>query len=234
MTRDNALFLVLGILVGVVAAYPLFEAMSSRQPPLRVAGQAEVGAAPGTGSPSGNSPAGGAGAPPMEQIRQLRDYVEANPDDADALLTLAQLNLSINDLIRARTLYERYVELRPADPTGVLTLANLYFDTREYAKARDRYLEVLEREPGRPEVLTDLGVCYRNLGDPQRAVELFRQARALQPDMPQALFNEALVLAVDLSDFDAAAERLARLRELQPGNAQVEELAREIERRRSR
>jgi tetratricopeptide (TPR) repeat protein len=234
VNRDNALFLVLGILVGVVAAYPLFETMSSRQPALRLPGQVEAGATPNAGSPSESPPAGGGGAPAMQQIQQLREYVEANPNDADALLTLAQLNLSINDLIRARTLYERYVKLRPEDTGGVLTLANLYFDTREFAQAKDRYLEVLEREPRRPEVLTDLGVCFRNLGDPQRAVELFRQARALQPDMPQALYNEALVLAVDLADFDTAAERLARLREIQPGNAQVEELAREIERRRSR
>lgn len=233
MNRDHALFLLAGILIGVVAAYPLFEAMSTRQPPLRIAG-AEAGAVPGGDSAPGGAPSGGGGAPAMEQIRQLREYVEANPDDADALLTLAQLNLSINDLIRARTLYERYVKLRPDDRGGVLTLANLYFDTRDYAKAKDRYLEVLAKEPARPDVLTDLGVCFRNLGDPQRAVELFRQAREIRPDLPQTLYNEALVLALDLGDFETAAQRIGRLRELQPGNAQVEELAREIERRRSR
>ncbi len=230
MNRDNALFLLMGILVGVVAAYPLFEAMSVRQPALRVPGPADAAASgpvPGSAGPGG-------GAPPVEQIRQLREYVEANPQDADALLTLAQLNISINDLLRARTLYERYVQLRPADSAGALTLANLYFDTREYAKARDRYLEVLAKEPARPDVLTDLGVCYRNLGDPQRAVEIFRKARELRPDMPQALYNEALVLAVDLADYPAADLLVARLRQVQPGNPQTEALASEIERRRSR
>lgn len=231
MNRDNALFLLMGILVGVVAAYPLFEAMSARQPALRLPGQADAvapGPAPGSAGP------GGGGAPPVEQIRQLREYVEANPQDADALLTLAELNISINDLLRARTLYERYVQLRPADSAGALTLANLYFDTREYAKARDRYLDVLAKEPARPDVLTDLGVCYRNLGDPRRAVEIFRKARELRPDMPQALYNEALVLAVDLADFPAADLLVARLRQVQPGNPQTEALASEIERRRSR
>lgn len=232
MNRDHALFLLAGILVGVVAAYPLFEAMSTRQPALRIAG-AEAGAAPAGGAQPDGAPSGG-GAPAMEQIRQLREYVEANPKDADALLTLAQLNISINDLIRARALYERYVALRPDDLTGVVTLANLYFDTRDYAKAKDRYLEVLAKEPARPEVLTDLGVCYRNLGDPKRAVELFEQARGIRPDLPHTLYNEALVLAFDLGDFETATQRLGRLRELQPGNPQVEELAREIERRRSR
>ncbi len=165
----------------------------------------------------------------MEQIRQLRERVDSNPQDADAVLALAQLNLQINDLIRARGLFERFVALRPQVPEAQLTLANLYFDTREFGQARDLYLKLLESNPNQPEVITDLGSCYRSLGDSKRALELFRKALELRPGYPQALFNEVLVLGLDLRDFAAAAEKLAALRQLQPGNANVEALAAEIE-----
>ena len=219
----------MGIVIGFVAAYPVFEVMSSRQPALRLPGQAA--AAPqgsqGTAQPAGGGAAGG---PAMAEVERLRKRVEANPDDADALLELARLNLSINDLIRARDLYERYLKLRPEDRNSLLTLANLHFDTRQFDKARDLYQNFLIQEPDRPEVLTDLGTCYRNLGDSARALELFRKALSINPNLPQAVFNEVVVLALDQKDYSAATTRFAKLKELEPGNPNVEALGREIER----
>lgn len=231
MNRDHALYALMGIVIGFVAAYPVFEVMSARQPSLRVPGQSDqvpAGVAP---ADEGGAPAGGG--PAMEEVQRLRKIVDANPNDADAVLALARLNLSINDLIRARGLYERYVKLRPEDREGRLTLANLHFDTRQFDKARDLYQEFLIQEPGHPEVLTDLGTCYRNLGDPARALELFRKAQGMNPDLPQAVFNEVVVLAMDLKDFASASERFEKLKQLEPANPNVEALGREIERLRA-
>lgn len=225
----------MGVVIGFVAAYPVFEVMSGRQLPLHVAGQSTP-QVPGGSSPSVPLPGAGApaaGGPAMEQIQQLRQRVDANPNDADAIQSLAQLNLQINDLLRARALYERYVALRPEDANGILMLANLFFDTREFGRARDLYQQLLEKDPNRPEVLTDLGSCYRSLGDPQRALELFRKALEVRPEFSQALFNEVVVLGVDLKDYAAAKTKLEALRRVQPGNPNVEALATEIEKLRA-
>lgn len=226
MNRDNALFMLMGLVLGFVLAYPVFETMSKRQPALRQPGAGVAGTA-------GAAAAGGAGGPAVEQIRQLRAYVEANPTDAQAVLALANLNLQIQDRIRARTLYEQYLELQPDDRQAMLILANLYFDTQEFSRARELYETHLEGDPDNPDVITDLGVCYRNMGEPERALEFFLRAQELQPGHWISLYNQAVVLAFDLARYDAAQEVVTQLESLQPGNANVANLAAEIERRRN-
>jgi tetratricopeptide (TPR) repeat protein len=238
VNRDNALFALGGVLVGFVAAYFAFEAMSTRQPPLRPPGQAAAamaGAAePGGGDPGAAAGPGGApgSGPAVAEIRRLRDYVDSHPEDAEAILNLANLNLDIRDLVRARGLFEQYVKLRPDDTQARLVLANLCFDTKEYAAAREAYETYLESQPENPDILTDLGVSYRNLGQPQKALELFRRAEGLQPDHWVSRYNEVVVLAFDLKDFAAAGKILDELKALQPDNPDVANLAAEVERRR--
>jgi len=224
VNRDNALFMLMGLVLGFVLAYPVFETMSNRQPALRQPGAAAMAPAPGGG--------GAQSGPAVEQIRQLRRYVEQNPDDAQAVLALANLNLQIQDRIRARALFEQYLELRPDDMQAVLVLANLNFDTQEFARARELYEQYLETDPDNPDVLTDLGVSYRNLGEPQQALELFRRAQELRPGHWVSLYNQAVVLGFDLGDYEAAEEVVDRLRSLEPDNENVTKLAAEIERRR--
>lgn len=233
MNRDHLLMNVMsglvGVLVGFVIAYPVFEVMSARQPPLRPPGQA--GPAPGAAAPGGAAATGGG--PAAEEVRRLREIIENDPGNADAILALANLNLSIQDFIRARDLLDRYVALRPGEPQALRTLANLHFETNQYAEARDGYLRYLELAPEDPDVLTDLGTSYRNLEEPQRALELFRRAQKLRPDDWISRFNEVVVLAFDLGDYDAADRVLEELKALQPDNPQVSSLAAEVERRRS-
>jgi tetratricopeptide (TPR) repeat protein len=167
-----------------------------------------------------------------EEVRRLKEYVDANPNDADALRALANLNLQVNDFLRSRELYERYVRLRPEDPEGLLTLANLYYETREYARARDSFEAYLQIGPETAGALTDLGNCYRFLNQPERALDLLQRAERLDPRYWIALYNQILVLAFDFRDFTRADEVLGRLKQLQPANPDIENLAAEVERRR--
>src|SRR5262245_51509560 len=122
----------LGLLVGFVSAYWMFEAMAARQPARLVPGQ--MGAMPqqmppgrgagGTGggaaadaAAQGGAPGGGA---PMQAIQELRARVEKNPNDAEAVLQLANANYDIQNWDRARELYSHYLELKPDQP-DVLT-----------------------------------------------------------------------------------------------------------------
>jgi tetratricopeptide (TPR) repeat protein len=213
VNKDNVLFAAIGLLLGFIGGYLLHEVMVARQPARHLAGDLGAGSAPiapgaqvgPEAAPpidavdAGAAPAAGAGgAPQMAAIQQLRDHVEAHPEDAAAVLELANLNYNISNWPRALDLYERYIALRPESP----------------------------------DVLTDLGTCYRNLGQFDRALALFKKAEALAPQNWQARFNEVVVLGIDLRRFDDAKARLAELRRLQPNNADVSQLAAEIDRRR--
>lgn len=248
MNRDNALYGLMGLVIGFVAAYPMFEMLSARQPALRLPGAATAGevAAAGRSAPPpprgpqvgpeaagrGDSGAAGSG-PAMEQVQELARYVQENPDDAEAVLALAQLNLSINNLPRARELMARYVELRPDDHQNLLFLANLSFDQQDFAAARDGYERYLELQPATPDVLTDLGVALHNLGEHRQALAQLDRAREIDPDHWVSLFNRVIVEMYGLEDFEAATQSAQELQRLQPDNPDVDRLVAELDRLRS-
>jgi tetratricopeptide (TPR) repeat protein len=210
VNRDNLLFALLGLVLGFISAYWMFEAMATRQParlvPGAVAADPHQGLGPGAGQPPGQAAGQGApGAPGageqgmMEDIQQLRQRVAENPNDADAVLRLANANFDIQNWQRARELYMQYLKLRPNEP----------------------------------DVITDLGITYRATGEYDQALGFFRQAQGIAPQHWQSRFNEAVVLAFDLKQFEKAEEILADLRRMQPDNPNIQQLAAEIERQRN-
>lgn len=216
LNKDNLLYALVGILIGFVSGYLLFEAMSLRQPSRFAAGQVPPGAVPPTGAmgqgntggtggpgapggpPAGDPMAGAGGGPAMAEIQQLRARVEQNPNDAEAVLQLAYMNFQIQDWLRAQALFEQYLKLRPDDPNAT----------------------------------TDLGISYLQTNQFEKAVEVFRQARRIAPDHWQAYFNEVIGLA-SAGRMDEAAQVMAELQKLQPSNPDVQRLGAELERRRT-
>lgn len=147
MTKDNLLFATIGILLGFISGYLMHEAMAARQPPRLWAGQAAASGAPGTAPPAGNpggNPAGADGAPgqaAMQEIQQLRQQVEEHPDDAEAVLRLANANFDIQNWSRAKELYIQYLKLQPAHPDVLTDLGIVYRSLRE----PDRALELFDQ-----------------------------------------------------------------------------------------
>lgn len=203
MTRDNGLFIVIGILIGFIAGYLMHEVMAARQPARLVHGEAGA-VAPGTPGGQPGAP-GPRGTPPSQQAQQTRQEIES---------------------------LEQYLATNPDDAEATLQLANLSFDLRNWTRCAEMYRRYLELRPGDPDVLSDLGVCYREMGEAERALEVFDRAQEIEPDHWQSRFNEVVVLAFDRRDFDAAERVLDELRAIQPGNPDVEALAEEVARRR--
>lgn len=203
MNRDNVLWALVGLMIGFVAAYIVFEQVGAQQPARVPFDQtaADAGAPVNPGQPNPGQP--GVGQAPdvaqlQQRVRQVEQFLEQNPDDADAWLQLANLSFDLQDWPRAVRGYEAY----------------------------------LERAEPSPDVLSDYGVSLHRVGRSQEALALFDRAQQLQPDHWQSYFNEAVVLAFGLGSFDRAAEVVAQLQELQPDNPDVQRLAAEIEDRR--
>ena len=118
MSRDNVLFIVIGILIGFIAGYLLQEVMAERQPPRLVHGQdgaeGQGGGAPAPGGASGQQQQ--AMEARLEEIRSLESYLASNPEDADAILRLANLSFDVESWSRCVESFEKYLELQPATP----------------------------------------------------------------------------------------------------------------------
>ena len=203
MTRDNLLFTTIGILTGFISGYFTHEVVAVRQPPslaeLQAAQAAAMGGAHADGAagaaPSGatgaapaaggdpSGAAGAAGGPAMADILRLREQVEKNPNDADAILTLANLNYDIRNWERARELYERYLKLRPPHPDVLTDLGVALRGLKQYPEAMTRFEQAQQLQDGHWQSLyNEVVVLAFDLRDMPRAQQVLRRLRELQPD----------------------------------------------------
>ena len=113
-------------------------------------------------------------------------------------------------------------------------LAHLNFDISNWDRARELYERYVALRGPSADVLTDLGVAYRELGQTDVALATFGRAQALDAQHWQSLFNQIVVIAFDQQKYPEAERLLVRLRELQPTNPAVGELAAEVGRRSGR
>ena len=105
-----------------------------------------------------------------------------------------------------------------------MNLGNAAFDAGAHARAAEAYEKALAAKPGNPNVLTDLGVSYRNLGRFDESIAMFEKALAASPTHWQALYNKALVLAMDKKDLAGARAALASLKKMKPDEGVVQRL----------
>lgn len=204
--RDQALAALAGVLVGFVAAYFLFEAVATRQPPRRAFhgdGEAVTAGQPGGGAEPGNP--GNPGAGPVPDAAPRAPFMER-----------------VNEI-------EREIAASPGDPAPRQTLANLYFDAGLWPQAEAAYQRYLELAPDDPDALSDLGVCLYQQGRFDEALALFRRVQEVVPGHWQSRFNEAVVLAFGLKRYEEAEALVEELRRDQPDNPTVERLAAGIE-----
>ncbi|HEV2854231.1 MAG TPA: tetratricopeptide repeat protein [Thermoanaerobaculia bacterium] len=203
MNKDNLIFAVFGILVGFISGYLMHEVVVSRQPPrltpeLRAqigvgedptaAGATDARAADaGMGAPgSGGDAAAPAGGPAMAEVQQLRDYVAKNPNDADAVLKLANLNFDIRNWQRAQELYTQYLKLRPADPDVLTDLGISYRESRNFDEALARFKEARKLAPEHwQSYYNEVVVLAFDLKRFDEADQLLAELQRIQPGNPE-------------------------------------------------
>jgi Flp pilus assembly protein TadD len=138
LNRDHALFLLIGLLAGFIGGYLGHESMADVQPARLVPGASAPPAAMGPTAPGAPAPPAGGG-PAMAEIQELQATLERDPNDADALLRLANLNFDIQRWERAAELYERYLALRPANADVLTDLGITQRARGDFAGALERF-----------------------------------------------------------------------------------------------
>lgn len=206
MNKDNLLYVTIGILVGFISGYLVKDMMLTRQPPrltpelraqIAFPGEDPTGAAGGTGeaptdartadtaNPGMGGPASGSG-PASEEIQQLRAHVEQNPNDADAVLRLANLNFDIRNWARAQELYNHYLELRPGDANVLTDLGISYRETQQFDRALERFRQARKLAPEHwQSYYNEVVVLAFDLKRYGEADPLLEELQRLQPGNPE-------------------------------------------------
>jgi TolA-binding protein len=206
VNRDNLLFATIGILVGFITGYLVHEVMATRQPPRltpemraqivvpggeqgAAAAAGDAGAAPAA-SGGGAGPAAGAGgsAPAMQAIQELKAYVEKNPNDANAVRQLADLNFEIRNWKRAQELYRHYLELKPGDPDVMTDLGISYRETQEFDKSLQLFQAVHKAAPDHwKSYFNEVVVLAFDLKKPDEAKAPLAKLQQMQPSNPDVI-----------------------------------------------
>jgi len=208
VNKDNLLYTVIGILVGFISGYLIKDMMLTRQPPrltpelrAQIAMEGENPAQPTGGEVAAEGPtdartadtsnpgmggaAPGGGGPPMAEIQQLRDYVAKNPNDADAVLKLANLNFDIHNWPRAQELYSQYLKLRPGNPDVLTDLGISYRETQKFEEALEQFRQARKLAPGHwQSYFNEVVVLAFDLKRYDEAGPVLQELQRMQPGNP--------------------------------------------------
>jgi len=210
VNRDNLLFATIGILVGFITGYLVHEVMATHQPPrltpelraqIVVPGgeqaaappEGDAGAAPAeSGGEANPAAAAGGSGPGLQAVQELKAYVDKNPNDANAVRQLANLNFEIRNWKRAQELYAHYLELKPGDPDVMTDLGTSYRATKDFDKALLLFQQVHKAAPDHwKSYFNEVVVLAFDLKKPDEARAPLAKLQQMQPG------NQAVIELAD-------------------------------------
>ena len=138
----------------------------------------------------------------------LRNWLTSHPDDVPVMLALGSLDLTLQKLDEAQTMFEQAVAKGARDALALNNLAWIYQqkgDKRAAATARRAYL----LDPA-PPIADTLGWILVGEGQADKALPLLRMASAAAANNPAIVYHYAVALA-KTGDNEAAASVLKPL-----------------------
>ena len=236
MTKDNILFSIIGVLLGVIVGYA-FATNLNRQAAVQSApaGRTMGEVAPGSGLPDNHPPltenAGGSDkAAASGADKALIERAQAEPKNFDAQMQAAAVYYRDRRFDEAIELLIHANQLRPDNYEAVVALGNANFDAKRYEIAEKWYTAALVKNPKDINVRTDLGLTFlfREPQNLDRAIKEFRRSLELDPRHEQTLQN--MVVALTRKGVLKEAEStLDKLREVNPNNQGLTKLSSDLE-----
>ena len=235
MTKDNILFSIIGVLLGVLVGYVFASTVNQRgymerTPPVgRVAaGQQDSESSQGSAPLPSNAVA--EQGVESSADRALIEQAEAEPDNFDSQMRAAAIHYQNRRYNEAIQFLMRANQLRPESYDAIVALGNANFDAKSYEIAEKWYTAALVKNPKDINVRTDLGLTFlfREKQNVDRAIQEFRRSLELNPRHEQTLQNMVVAL-VKKGNFSEAEATLAKLREVSPNNPGLAKLGSDLE-----
>jgi tetratricopeptide (TPR) repeat protein len=236
MTKDNILFSVIGLLLGVIVGYVFANTVNQRgYTPPRATASRSAGPMSQSTELHDNRPENGANAIADQSGSSGDDaaalqQAQAEPDNFDAQMQAAAVQYQNRRFDEAIQLLTRANQLRPDNYEAIVALGNTNFDAGRYEVAEKWYTSALAKNPKDVNVRTDLGLSFmfREPADYDRAIKEFRQSLADDPNHEQTLQNLVVALTKK-GNYDEADATLKKLALVNPSNPSMTKLRADLE-----
>jgi len=129
-----------------------------------------------------------------EAAAQYRKALELDPYLVAALINLANIHYSRDELVEAQALYERAIAVEPDYFEAHFNLGNIHHDLGRFAEAQTCYREALRLNPSYADAHFYLAVTFEKMGQTQEARPHWTAYRQLAPQ------GEWVELAKEFSD----------------------------------
>jgi hypothetical protein len=117
-----------------------------------------------------------------EAAAAYRKALTLDPNLVAALINLANIHYSHDELVEAQALYERAIVLEPDFFEAHFNLGNIYHDTGRFAEAQACYREALRLNPFYADAHFYLAVSFEKMGLSDEARPHWRAYQQLAPD----------------------------------------------------
>ena len=235
MSKDNVLFSIIGVLLGIILGYVFATNLNKagavqRAPVGRTAGPLEQESELPENHPPLPEDAGSDQAEGSSSDLAVLEKAQTAPDDFEAQMQAAAVHYRNRRFNEAIQLLGRANQLRPDSYEAIVALGNANFDAGGYVIAEKWYTAALVKNPKDINVRTDLGLTFlfREPQNLDRAIQEFRRALAVDPRHEQTLQN-MIVALTKKGNVKEAQATLDKLREVNPGNQSLTKLASDLE-----
>jgi tetratricopeptide (TPR) repeat protein len=220
MNKENTLYGVIGLLIGLIVGYIGTTYLNSVNTPISSTEPAPASrrdlpanhpATGGTRDDSSGDPQGDV----MAVIQQARN----EPANFDAQIQAASMFRQINRHEQALEFYDRALKIKPKDHDLLVKLGDANFDLQRFEEAERWYESALKLKPNDATVRMDLGLTFylRQPRDIERAVAEYRKALSYDPRHEKTLQNLIAAL-IEKGDQSAARAALKQLEQVNPEN----------------
>jgi len=229
MTKENTLFAIIGLLVGLITGFVTANSINQSAvvqpvPGLQAPGQQAAGL------PAGHPSVPGSQGGSIPEVQAAIEKAKADPKDFEAQMKAAELYYQIQRFDGAIEYLKKANELQPENYEVMLNLGNANFDAGKYDEAEKWYTTALTKRPDDGDARTDLGLTFifRSSPDYDRAVQEFQRVLDANPNHVQALQN-LTVAYTKKADAANAAATFARLEQIDAANGALPQLREELQ-----
>jgi tetratricopeptide (TPR) repeat protein len=226
MNKDNILYGVVGLIVGLVIGFLAANSINRSAISQSDTAQTQTNA-PFVNQQTQSSDIKEQQLPskPLPEVSEKLDKAKNEPNNFDAQMEAGNLYIKIEAFDQAREFYNRAEQLKPSDYEKIVQLGNGFFDAGKYEKAEKWYEQALAKKPDDVNVRTDLGITFveREKPDLDRAIKEFQTSLETNPRHEPTLYNLA-VAYLKKEKFEETREVLRQLEDVNPQGQLAERL----------
>lgn len=230
MNKDNILFGVIGLLLGLIIGF-VFANKTNQS------GMTQQNPGTNTAMSNPNMPADHPAIDPqqqaaamMPQVNEAIKIADAEPNNFEAQMKVAAMFYQIQNYNKAVEFLLRANKIKPEDYDSITQLGHANYDAGNFVEAEKWYVKALAKKPEDVAVRTDMASTFvlRNPPDLDRAIKEYTGSLQYNPNHEQTLDNLTRAY-IRKGDFQKAKEFLERLEKAAPGNENIAGFRTQIE-----